>query len=139
MFVAVFAVFFGAMTVGNNSQIMPDMAECKVAAASLFLILDTEDEEEMQNREQSKFLKSHIKGDILFENILFKYETRADYLFREFSLRIPYGEKSAFVGTSGCGKSTIFSLILRFYEIEKGRITLNGIDIKDYDIHFLRS
>lgn len=43
MFTSIFAIFFSAMTVGNNSHILPDMAECKVAAANLFLILDTKD------------------------------------------------------------------------------------------------
>jgi hypothetical protein len=43
MFTAVFAIFFSAMTVGNNSHILPDMGECKISAANLFLILDTKD------------------------------------------------------------------------------------------------
>lgn len=57
MFVAVFAIFFAGMTVGNNSQILPDIAECKVSAASLFRILDEKDEEQMQIEEQSQMLK----------------------------------------------------------------------------------
>lgn len=60
-------------------------------------------------------------------------------MFNDFDLSIPYGEKVAFVGASGCGKSTILSFLLRFYEPESGTILLNGINIKDYDIHFLRS
>lgn len=48
MFTAIFAIFFSAMTVGNNSHILPDMAECKVSAANLFLILDTKDEDQVQ-------------------------------------------------------------------------------------------
>lgn len=48
MFTAIFAIFFSAMTVGNNSHILPDMGECKVSAANLFLILDTKDEDQMQ-------------------------------------------------------------------------------------------
>ena len=60
-------------------------------------------------------------------------------MFHNLNIELEYGEKSAFVGTSGCGKSTIMSLLLRFYEPESGKITLNGINIKDYDIHYLRS
>lgn len=59
--------------------------------------------------------KDRIRGDIQLKNIKFKYESRAEYLFNDFSLTIPYGEKIAFVGTSGCGKSTIMSFLLRFY------------------------
>ena len=49
------------------------------------------------------------------------------------------GNKVAFVGTSGCGKSTIIQLLQRFYYPSNGLITISGIDIKDFDIHYLRS
>lgn len=52
---------------------------------------------------------------------------------------IKEGDKSAFVGASGCGKSTIFQLLLRFYDPAAGKITINGIDIKDFDLHYLRN
>lgn len=74
----------------------------------------------------------------MLKDIKFKYETRSEYLFHGFNLVIPYGEKVAFVGTSGCGKSTILAFLQRFYEPESGTILLNGVNIKDYDIHYLR-
>ena len=49
------------------------------------------------------------------------------------------GQKVAFVGPSGCGKSTILQLLLRFYYPETGKILIDGLDIKDYDLHYLRS
>lgn len=55
------------------------------------------------------------------------------------NLEINEGKKVAFVGASGCGKSTILQLLLRFYFYEKGEIRINGQLIKDYDIHYLRS
>lgn len=54
------------------------------------------------------------------------------------NITIKLGEKAAFVGTSGCGKSTILQLIQRFYFPEQGKITINGIDIKDFNVHYLR-
>lgn len=54
------------------------------------------------------------------------------------NLRVKRGNKVAFVGTSGCGKSTIIQLLQRFYFPVKGRISINNIDIKDFDIHYLR-
>lgn len=54
------------------------------------------------------------------------------------NIEINVGKKIAFVGHSGCGKSTIFQLLLRYYRPSKGRILLSGEDIKDYDIHYLR-
>ena len=84
-------------------------------------------------------MKNKIKGKIELKDIKFKYDSRTEYLFDGFNLSIPYGEKVAFVGASGCGKSTILSFLLRFYEPESGTILLNGVNIKDYDIHFLRA
>lgn len=54
-------------------------------------------------------------------------------------LKIKKGHKVAFVGTSGCGKSTIIQLLQRFYYPTSGTIEINGINIKDFDIHYLRS
>ena len=80
-----------------------------------------------------------MNGDILLEDIDFKYASRKEYVFKDMNLRVKEGTKAAFVGTSGCGKSTILQLLQRFYEPEKGKITINGVDIKDYDLHYLRS
>ena len=55
------------------------------------------------------------------------------------NLKIKPGQKVAFVGPSGCGKSTIIQLLQRFYIPSSGEITIDGVDIKDYDIHYLRS
>ena len=57
----------------------------------------------------------NIEGDIVFKDVSFKYESRNDYVFKDMNIKIEYGQKSAFVGTSGCGKSTILQLIKRFY------------------------
>ena len=84
-------------------------------------------------------IKEGIEGDIVLDKIKFKYETRNDYLFENFSIVLKSGGKSAFVGASGCGKSTIMQFLLRFYEPEKGTILINNVDIKDYDLHYLRS
>lgn len=46
---------------------------------------------------------------------------------------------TAFVGDSGCGKSTIVQLVMRFYDPDEGRVTLDGVDLKEYDLHWLRS
>lgn len=117
MFTAIFSVFFAAMTIGNNSHILPDMAECKVSAAHLFHLLDTEDESERQINENSRMVKSPLNGKIEFKNIKFRYQSRKNYIFDGLNLEIPFGEKVALVGSSGCGKSTILSFLLRFYEI----------------------
>lgn len=139
MLTAIFSIIFSSMSVGNNSQLLPDMGECKISAANLFLILEEKDEDMIQIDEKSKMLKKQINGNFEFKDISFRYENRSEYLFKNFHLDIPFGEKVAFVGTSGCGKSTLMSFLLRFYEPESGTILLDGVNIKDFDIHFLRS
>lgn len=84
-------------------------------------------------------IKTGVKGHFELKNIQFKYETRNNYVFEDFSISLDIGKKIAFVGHSGCGKSTIFQLLQRFYEPSKGQILVDGVDIKDYDIHYLRS
>lgn len=138
MFTAVYALVFAAMSAGNNAHFMPDAAAANNAAANLFLILDTEDEEQIQVKEESKMLKQGISGDIKLSNINFKYESRSEELFKDFNLSIGYGTKVALVGASGCGKSTIVQMLLRFYEPSEGTIEINGTNIKDFDIHYLR-
>lgn len=84
-------------------------------------------------------MKEGIRGNIQFENVSFKYASRSQYVFKNISLKIAQGEKIAFVGPSGCGKSTIINLLLRFYKQTKGRITIDGQEINQYDINYLRS
>ena len=76
---------------------------------------------------------------INFQNIIFNYPSRPQQqALHDFSLTINHGETIALVGPSGAGKSTVFQLLLRFYEIQQGKITLNGIDIAQADIKQLR-
>lgn len=139
MFIAIYAIVFAGMTAGNNAHFMPDAAACKNSAANLFEILDSQDEEQMQIAEKSLLLKDGASGDIVVEDVDFKYDSRNEYVFRNMNLVVPNGQKVAFVGTSGCGKSTIIQLLQRFYFPSRGRITINNIEIKDFDIHYLRS
>jgi ABC-type bacteriocin/lantibiotic exporter with double-glycine peptidase domain len=69
----------------------------------------------------------------------FKYDSREEKILDDFSLKIREGENVCLVGHSGCGKSTLFGLLQGFYQPDQGRILIEGIDIKDYDLHHLRS
>ena len=79
----------------------------------------------------------HLKGEIIFDNVNFSY--RDTPVIRDFSLHIEPGEKVAFVGPSGCGKSTASNLLLRFYDIKSGRLTVDGIDVHKYGIESYRN
>ena len=79
--------------------------------------------------------KLQIKGEIQFDKVAFSYPSREDVeVLKEVSLAIHPGEKIALVGHSGAGKSTIAQLILRFYDINGGQITLDGQSVSDYDL-----
>ena len=69
----------------------------------------------------------------------FKYPSRDIPVFKNLSFKVNPGEHSAFVGPSGCGKSTIMQILLRFYDEYTGDITINELDIRQYNINSLRS
>jgi ATP-binding cassette subfamily B multidrug efflux pump len=95
-----------------------------VRAERLFEILDEKDEVEPNEEHPTTF----SKGDIEFHNVSFSYSSDTP-LLSAFNLLIPAGKTTAFVGATGSGKTTIINLIGRFYEINSGKITINGIDL----------
>ena len=80
----------------------------------------------------------NVKGDINFENVTFSYEEEKGDVLANLNLSIKQGENIAIVGPSGGGKTTMCSLISRFYELKEGRITIDGKDINDINLHSLR-
>lgn len=78
-----------------------------------------------------------IKGKVKFENVWFAYNDE-DYVLKDISMDIKAGETIALVGATGAGKSSIINLLNRFYEINKGKIEVDGVDINQYDLGFLR-
>jgi ATP-binding cassette subfamily B protein len=79
-----------------------------------------------------------VQGDIEFRGVSFKYRDDHDYVLKDISLTINAGEYIALVGSSGVGKTTLFSLIPRFYEVTEGKILLDGRDIREMTLHSLR-
>ncbi|MEO1624648.1 MAG: ABC transporter ATP-binding protein [Bacteroidota bacterium] len=78
-----------------------------------------------------------LQGDIAFEKVSFAYNAR-EYVLRDLSFEIEAGQTLAIVGSTGSGKSTIINILNRFYEIQKGRITIDGVDIREYELLSLR-
>lgn len=80
--------------------------------------------------------KNTFDSKISLENVNFRYEE--ENVLKDFSLEIPKGQMVALVGQSGSGKSTIASLLTRFYDVQEGSVKVDGIDIKDMNMHSLR-
>ncbi|WP_336823786.1 ABC transporter ATP-binding protein [Sporosarcina sp. USHLN248] len=96
-----------------------------------------EQEPEIQDR-PGAIAVSHLNGDILFDDVHFRYDDNKDVL-NGINLSIKAGETIAFVGPSGAGKTTISSLIPRFYDVNEGAISIDGIDIRNMTQQSLRS
>ena len=79
------------------------------------------------------------KGDIIFENVSFRYENNSEIVLSNLNLHVKEGEYIALVGTSGVGKSTLCSLIPRFYDVSGGRILIDGTDIRNFTLKSLRN
>lgn len=105
------------------------------SAEKIFTILD--EEPAIINPESPKRVPQ-VKGKIEFEHVWFAYQGE-DWILRDVSFVIEPGQRVAFVGATGAGKSSILNLIGRYYDIQKGRILVDGVDIREMDTNQLRS
>ena len=113
-----------------NETVQKGMA----AAQSIFELLDLPDEP------NSGHLKpAPIQGEIAFHQVTFTYPNSDTPALKDFSLHIPAHQTTALVGQSGSGKSTLVNLIARFYDPQKGQITLDGVPLPDIELNYLRS
>lgn len=103
------------------------------SAEKMFQILDVKPE--IVNPERP--VNVRLQGRIEFKNVWFAYE-KEDYILKDVSFIINPGEKVAFVGATGAGKSSILNLIGRYFDIQKGQILIDGVDIRDIDTDVLR-
>lgn len=105
-----------------------------ISSERIFEIMDMDDKEEDLSAGISQ---NEIKGEIEFKNVWFAYE-KDNWVLKDVSFHIRTGEFVAFVGSTGSGKSTIISLMARFYDIQKGEILIDGRNIKEYQLTDLR-
>lgn len=105
------------------------------SAEKIFTLLD--EEVTVKNPENPKYL-DQVKGKIEFEHVWFAYQGE-DWILKDVSFTIEPGQSVAFVGATGAGKSSILNLIGRYYDIQRGRILIDGVDIKELSMDQLRS
>ena len=82
---------------------------------------------------------TNIKGEVEFKNVSFKYPDAEEYVLKNISFKASKGETIAFIGRTGCGKSTLINLIPRFYDATEGEILIDGVNVKDYDLEYLHN
>lgn len=105
-----------------------------VAADRVFKVLDNKDVTENKGNQRD----GRLKGDVEFRNVWFAYDEQ-QYVLRNVSFEVKAGQTLAIVGATGAGKSTIINIINRFYDWSKGSVLIDGIDIRQYELSYLRS
>lgn len=96
------------------------------AGGRIFAVLESDDEPEDADKKQIK----NVKGNIEFKNVKFSYSPEKP-LIKDFSLSVKSGQQVAIVGPTGCGKTTLINLIMRFYEVQSGEILIDGVNTRD--------
>lgn len=114
------------------SSVLTELSNALVCADRIFDLIDQESESV-----ETEILPS-AKGDVCIDNISFRY-VEDKPLIDGFSLDVKSGQNIAIVGPTGCGKTTFINLLMRFYDVDKGSISVDGVDIKTVDRHSLRS
>jgi ATP-binding cassette subfamily B protein len=124
------------MPIRGLSEKFNTLQSALASSERIFGILDVENEIISPD---TPVVVEDSKGLIEFENVWFRYNENEDYVIKDLSFDAKPGDKIAIVGATGAGKTTIINLLLRFYDIQKGSIKLDGVDIRDYELQKLRS
>ncbi|MEM8744069.1 MAG: ABC transporter transmembrane domain-containing protein [Pseudomonadota bacterium] len=129
---------FAAGALGELSEVWGEVQQAAGSAERLSELLD--EKADIAAPAHPKPLPEPPRGEIAFSNVSFAYPTRAgEQALENVSFEVAPGETVALVGPSGAGKSTVFSLLLRFYDPQKGRVLIDGVPVKDADLQELRS
>ncbi|KAL8158950.1 hypothetical protein V2J09_000487 [Rumex salicifolius] len=133
----IIAVLTGSMSLGQISPCLSAFAAGKAAAYKMFETINRMPE--IDTFDSRGKVLDDIQGDIELRDIYFNYPARPDEpIFRGFSLSIPSGTTAALVGQSGSGKSTVISLIERFYDPQAGEVVIDGVNLKDFQLKWIR-
>lgn len=128
---------YAAFQVGNSQSMGPDVAKAKKAAFKIFSYIDVE------SRIDPMAEKGVAPGsfkEIQFKDVWFRYPAKkSHWVFKGLNLSVHKNESLAVVGESGAGKSTLVGLLLRFYDVTHGQILIDGVDIRELNVHQLRA
>uniref|UniRef100_A0A7E4VKT7 p-glycoprotein n=1 Tax=Panagrellus redivivus TaxID=6233 RepID=A0A7E4VKT7_PANRE len=137
VFTVFFSVMNGSTALGGALPHLTSMSMAKGAAKSVLSVINNHPK--IDPYSENGIIPTKVRGAIDVNNVHFRYPLRKDVkILNGISIKVRPGEKVALVGSSGCGKSTIVNLLLRFYDPEQGNITLDGHDLRELNVKSLR-
>ncbi|WJX30177.1 ATP-binding cassette, sub-B (MDR TAP), member 8 [Trifolium repens] len=139
----VFKTFFVLVSTGKviaeAGSMTSDLAKSSTAVASVFEILDRQSLIPKDGEDTNGIMLEKLSGKIELKNVDFCYPSRAKTpILNKFCLEVKPGKSVGLVGKSGCGKSTVIALIQRFYDVERGSVKIDNVDLRELDIHWYR-
>ncbi|KAI4873056.1 hypothetical protein NFI96_025473 [Prochilodus magdalenae] len=138
VFRVISAIVISGTALGKASSFTPDYAKAKIAATQFFKMLDRVPKISINQTEGQRW--TDFKGRVEFQNCRFTYPSRPDIqVLRGLEVKVSPGETLAFVGSSGCGKSTSVQLLERFYDPDEGQVLIDGHPSHGINVPFLRS
>ncbi|XP_053323160.1 ATP-binding cassette sub-family B member 5 [Spea bombifrons] len=138
LFLVFVILAYGAMSVGQTLSFAPDYAKAKSSASHLFHLFEREPA--IDSYSQQGLKPDNFQGNIQFQKISFNYPSRPDVpVLQDLSVKIQSGQTVAFVGSSGCGKSTSIQLLQRFYDPQQGEVLFDKVDATSLNVQWLRS
>jgi len=132
------AILIGSFSLAMLAPEMQAISHGRAAASKLFATIDRVPT--IDSSDPSGLKPEHVVGEIKLEGVDFSYPSRPNVpIVRDLSITFPAGKTAALVGASGSGKSTIVCLVERFYDPLKGRLSLDGVDLRDLNLKWLRT
>ncbi|KRW98087.1 P-loop containing nucleoside triphosphate hydrolase [Pseudocohnilembus persalinus] len=132
-----FAIMIGGMNIGQATPCLEKFSLGQTAAYKVLKVIDNQPKIS-PSLHKGETIKN-LKGEISFNDVEFTYPTKQDVqVLKKINFKIQPGKKTALVGESGCGKSTCMQLVERFYDADKGSVTVDGVDIKKLNLAWYR-
>ncbi|XP_026849432.1 multidrug resistance protein homolog 65 [Drosophila persimilis] len=139
LMIAFFGIIVGADNIARTAPFLESFATARGCATNLFKVIDLQSKIDPLSTD-GKLLNYGLRGDVEFQDVFFRYPSRPEVtVHRGLNIRIRAGQTVALVGSSGCGKSTCVQLLQRFYDPVFGSVMLDDLDIRKYNIQWLRS
>eukprot|EP00357_Protocruzia_adherens_P030857 CAMPEP_0115014368 /NCGR_PEP_ID=MMETSP0216-20121206/26032_1 /TAXON_ID=223996 /ORGANISM="Protocruzia adherens, Strain Boccale" /LENGTH=1183 /DNA_ID=CAMNT_0002384085 /DNA_START=254 /DNA_END=3805 /DNA_ORIENTATION=+ len=139
LIIIVLVVVLGLTSAGQAAGDVPDISGAMESSKRILDLIETKSATNPFVATGKELPESTIRGEIIFKQVSFKYLHTEDYTLKDFDLSINPGEHVALVGQSGCGKSTVMRVLLRFYEKTEGSIFIDGHLLENINIKQLRT